>query len=126
MTTNRYDLYCRETAGLEDGWQSGMIETIHSDDGTIHFHLIGHVYAPHQRGPKKGKPNFSNPVRETRREFLIPEATLNAWLTEREARTGICKECLGDTQVFVRWTSVLGAEFKPCGRCGGTGKRVAA
>lgn len=126
MTTNRYDVYCRESAGLEESWRSGMIESIHSADGTLHFHIIGYVYAVYKRGPKKDLPDFSRPIKETRREFLIPEATLLAWLAAREARTGICRECLGDAQVFVKWTAAAGSEFRPCPCCGGTGKRTAS
>lgn len=82
----------------------------------------GSATVPFKSGPRKGKPNYVGTTTKT----AVTKVERDAERILYEEETGKCWHCLGAKQIQVRWSAEKGPEFKPCGRCSGSGAAFAA
>ena len=74
-------------------------------------------------GKRKGKPNWNK--RTETRVFYVSDTDAARIESEYEAETGNCRYCCGEANEvaninFVTQTTT----YRPCGKCGGTGKAI--
>jgi len=56
-----------------------------------------------------------------RKTFITRDETV-AWCEKYEKETGNCAQCFGKSKVMKSWSAKDGTEYRPCRKCGGTGK----
>jgi len=57
---------------------------------------------------------------------IVSDADLQAQRDKYEAETGNCSECEGTKEQWAGWNHETGHKWKPCTKCGATGKAVRA
>lgn len=72
---------------------------------------------------KDGSPKF--PPKRDSQECVVADVEREAAIREWETATGLCARCGGCGQRAWSW-GVEGTKFKPCERCGASGKAGAA
>jgi hypothetical protein len=70
-------------------------------------------------GPRKGEKTWKGV--ETQKT-VVTDAEIKAEHARYEQDTGNCGDCMGSGRVFARWSADNGEDYKPCSRCGSTGK----
>lgn len=70
------------------------------------------------KGPRKGELAYDEPHRVA----VVTDPEVAEERARYIAETGNCGECLGTAQVFHRWDHLTGTEYRPCSRCGATGR----
>lgn len=107
------NIVARSKLGKGDDWRWCKWNAI--ADG---YHVWGGVPRPKKSGPNKGRPKWDDPLDEclvTGREMAEAEAAY-------EASTGKCRVCGGTGQQWTGWSAKSGNEYRPCTRCGATGR----
>ncbi len=74
--------------------------------------------APYRSGSRKGEPRF---LKGTEVYEFVTDQEVTAVALRYEQETGRCKDCR-DGQCWAGWNIETGNSYKPCGRCGATGK----
>lgn len=116
--------YARERFTLHPCWQWCEASCREDDVPPGYTRLTGGVWVAITKGPRKGKPNYRRPVPGHARTVFYEQAGLDAWLLERERRTGQCHKCHGDGTIVAGidcTTTPPTKTIDPCRRCGGTG-----
>lgn len=104
-----------DAAGIE-GWSVYLVE--HVTGGWLAKGCVPNgVY---QRGPKKGRPRYGDPVEGTRRTVVVSDEQMRAAAAAYES-SGQCWDCKGSGEVFAGWSAAAGVSKRPCTRCNGTG-----
>lgn len=78
----------------------------------------GYPIGNYASGPRKGKPKWKMPGTMV----VLSDADLEAEKALYVDFTGNCPECLGSKQEFESWTTGKGTTYRPCSKCGATGK----
>lgn len=73
-------------------------------------------------GPRKGQPNWSAMDKATERTIGIKRSDDDTFRRQWELKTGRCHVCCGRGQQFWGWSKAYGCRYRPCSRCGATGK----
>lgn len=112
----------REKAGLTAehhmaGWHDLSVET----EGAADVMQFEFRQAPLlTKGKNKGTPNWRESF--DAKTVYISGEEIKQLTAEYVKRTGNCSECEGTTQVFQSWNHITGTKFRPCDKCGATGK----
>ena len=117
---NLHEEHAREKYALPPEWTASQFACFPLDGPTLYVQLIGAVYEPVTRGPRKGKPNWDKPIGK-KTTAILPIADHEAWVRAWERRTGKCSSCVGTGQTIAR-CSAAGTEWRDCRICGGTGR----
>jgi len=72
----------------------------------------------YSRGPRKGEPKFKGKGTMV----VVTRAEKESAATAYEAETGRCWNCKGTGQVVRKISKVEGTTYRPCVRCGGSGR----
>lgn len=91
---------------------------------TIYVEVEGGRCPLVKTGKRKGKPNWRN-LSECR-TFFVSVSDAESWEAEYEQETGNCRRCRGDGREVAKFGVNCETEYRPCGKCSGTGKRVIA
>jgi len=120
---NLHEEHARDKYGLPPEWTAAQWECFPGTPGepTLYVQLIGAVYEPVTRGPRKGKPNWDKPIGK-KTTAILPVAEHDAWVRAWEQRTGKCSKCVGTGQTIARVSVQDGTEYRTCRTCGGTGR----
>lgn len=110
------DLAAKKTA--VEGWQAWKWESITGG------HLVtGEVpNGTYTRGPGKGQPRFGQAGAQHKQRVIVSEAELQAVAAAHEAETGECWDCKGTGKTWAGWSAKEGVTYRPCKRCGASGK----
>lgn len=106
---------------LPDGFVFYRYEWLKSGNEYKLMRLDGGVCPPLKSGPRKGKPNYKAATNE--QSFFLTVEELAQIDADYERETGNCCQCEGGGQVAWRASVANGTEYKPCQKCGGSGKR---
>jgi hypothetical protein len=120
---NLYEVHAREKAGMPEEWKVFRWECFpkSGQEETIYVEVTGAVaLIKYQSGPRKGKTNWSKC--SSRKTVVLPVEAHKQWCDEWERRTGLCQECTGTGELLKRVSVKDGVEYRPCGKCRGTGK----
>lgn len=116
------EIHAREKAGMPDTWRSWLWERVGPPEAPYPFiRLTGAVVPLLTRGPRKGKPNWRRKDKATERVVTITPDEHDAWATAWQARTGKCRDCMGEGRR--PWSSSArdGTTYRSCKACEGTG-----
>lgn len=123
-----YELHARTLLGMPDSWRIASL-TAHSHDGNHArispkdvIEVRGGVFPLKTRGKNAGQPNWKKPEPGTKRSAYFTLAAHQEFLEKWEAETGKCSTCFGTTQEWAGWSVKEGTKYRPCTRCGATGK----
>ena len=78
--------------------------------------------ATFKRGRRKGEDNYASRDRSTEVSVTLTRGDIDGILAAYEHATGKCHECQGTKEEWVGWTREQGSVFRPCKRCGASGK----
>jgi len=82
------------------------------------FIVVGSETTPYTKGPRKGCAKW---IGEESR-VVVTRKDLDDQLGRFEATTGDCYECYGEGKYPWSVSTTDGTQYKPCKRCGATGK----
>jgi hypothetical protein len=74
----------------------------------------------YSKGRRKGEPKW--PRVADLDVAIVSDADYATEYARYEREEGRCAECFGEGEVFASWNHETGSKFRPCRRCGGTGK----
>ena len=86
------------------------------------FRVTGAVAPLKTRGKYKGLPNWEKRDMTTVKTAYFTPEEHDRWVLEWEKKTGKCSDCTGSGKQFAEWSVTEGMRYKPCNKCGGTGK----
>jgi hypothetical protein len=108
-------LVARQKLGQGEDWHWCKAERVGKDDLLIEGGIPG-VYL---KGKRKGRQKWDGvPLTKC----VITRAETDQAQVNYEATTGKCRECGGSGQDWERWNHETGHHYRPCKRCGATGR----
>lgn len=116
------EIHAREKAGMGETWNLYHYEHVTLGGKHVGYELKGAVAPPKLSGKSKGQPNWAKRDMATDRTVGISVADHDAWVDQWEARTGLCRECMGDGKTVASFSVSDGPTYRECGSCQGTGK----
>ena len=120
---NLMEIHAREKAGMPESWCMYRWECFpKTADKTLYYQVTGIVAPLKTKGKNKGRRNWRAGDKSTERVVILPVSDHEAWVAEWEKKTGNCAECTGTGRIMKRWSAASGAEYRPCGKCNGSGK----
>jgi hypothetical protein len=122
---NLFTEHARELVAMPPEWDAYEWEAIGRERASDEAKLIrvtGAVAPLKTRGKYKGYPNWEKLDRGTVKTAYFTPAEHEAWMLEWERKTGKCSDCMGRGERSVGWSAAEGTRYKPCGKCGATGK----
>jgi hypothetical protein len=109
----------RQRLGMPENWQVFNWDSVLDDERRIvAYQLTGAVIPIGRKGSRLGCRDYAQKDATTVRTVTIEAADHEAWAEAWEARTGLCRTCLGsgrDMELVYRGTP------GECRRCRGTG-----
>lgn len=130
MLVNMLEVCAREREQLPDNWIAYRFECCPSGGPRVlYYQITGAVCPLVTRGKRKGKPNYDEMDRATRRTLAIPKDEFEEWIKDWESRMGICSACEGSGKELAAAGTRNGevyAEYRLCQKCKGEGKPVCA
>lgn len=100
-------------AGIE-GWEPYKFEKIGSDAVAV----TGGIPRLLTRGPRKGRKTWDGKGTTE----VVTSVEMELEFKRYEADTGKCGDCLGERRVYAGWHHIEGTRYRPCKRCGESGK----
>jgi hypothetical protein len=118
-----YNLIAAER-GQPAGWRWFELKCVGelADDGSGVLVTGAVCTAIYSRGKRKGETNWTKRDRSTQRELFISRNEYEKRRMKWQADTGKCVECMGSGQRFASHSIYEGIKYKPCNKCGATGK----
>jgi hypothetical protein len=107
--------------GNPEGFQFYQWEALgpHGGDGPRDCLLTGCVVTrTHTKGKRKGEPVYDGPPMRV----VVSPAEIDEEQRRYEGETGLCAECIGAAQTWAGWNHETGHKYRPCRKCGATGK----
>lgn len=120
------EVHAKEKIQAPPGFAFWLFESLPESGPAQVIKLTGAVAPMKTRGQGKGRPNFRKLDPATRREVYLSVEEHRTWVAEWEKKTGLCSHCQGKGKRPAGWSIETGNRFKPCGACGGSGKKVTA
>lgn len=116
--------HARELLGMPPEWDSYEFEAIGAMPGHPPklIRVAGAVAPPKVSGKNKGEPNWRKRDPATDKTAYFSPAEHEAWEATWEQKTGKCAECVGTGQKMAGWDVKTGVRYKPCVKCGASGK----
>lgn len=115
--------HARELLGMPPEWDSYELEAIGTSGQPAKMIRVAGAVAPLKtRGQDKGAPNWRKADPATDKTAYFTPAEHEAWEAAWEQKTGKCAECVGTGQKMAGWDVKTGVRYKPCVKCGATGK----
>lgn len=74
------------------------------------------------RGPRKGTTRWKSGPRRNDIIVFVADAAHDKWLRTWERKNDQCCKCRGSREEAFSWSSTDGTSYRPCSRCGATGK----
>lgn len=113
-TMSHLDEVARRKVNGPEGWAVCAWERIGND-----LVVTGGVPRLLKAGPRKGESTWRDVPTQ---KVVVTEAEIDAEKARYEADTGKCSDCMGKGDVLASWSVAEGIKYRPCKRCGGTGK----
>lgn len=117
--------HAKELLGMPPEWDAYEFEAIGRTADNREAKLIrvaGAVAPPKTRGKYKGLPNWDKRDPATEKTAYFTPAEHEEWTRQWEQKNGKCAECLGRGEKIAGWSAASGTRYKPCEKCGSTGK----
>lgn len=112
----------RELLQMPDGWRWYEWHCLPEKGPTQVMRIKGAVVPIHESGKNAGTPNWKGRDKDTERELYITPQQQKDWLARWEQQTGKCSTCQGTAQEYASWHYIEGTKYRPCTKCGATGK----
>lgn len=119
-----YEIHAREKAGLSDEWCAYELECFPKSgrEPALYIQVTGMIAPLKTTGKRKGDHNWSKGDKKTKAVVILPTAEHDEWVKQWEIITGICSKCVGEGKIVTGWNHLAGIRYKPCSKCGETGK----
>ena len=117
--------HAKDLLGMPPEWDAYEFEAIvrTADNSAAKLiRVVGAVAPPKTRGKYKGLPNWDKRDPATEKTAYFTPEEHEEWTRQWEQKTGKCAECLGRGEKMAGWSAASGARYKPCDKCGATGK----
>lgn len=117
--------HAKELLGMPPEWDAYEFEAIGRTADQREAKLIrvvGAVAPPKTRGKYKGLTNWYKRDLATEKTAYFTPTEHEEWTRQWEQKTGKCSECMGRGEKIVGWSAASGKRYKPCDKCGATGK----
>lgn len=98
---------------ISDSWEWFRFEKIGAD-----ILVEGCETRKKTRGKNKGERVWFG----SKLKVIVTASEMDAERIAYERETGNCSQCCGDGQEWAGWNRAIGNHYRPCHRCGGTGK----
>lgn len=108
----------REKAAMPPEWQVFRMRCLPPGADAEIIEVTGAI-APKKRS---GYLNWKKRDKSTERTVYLTLTDHEQWVRDWECETGLCGECRGSKQEWAGWSKTDGHRYRPCGRCGATGK----
>ena len=116
-----YIVAARRKLGVGEQWEWRSLEAVDKTGQCNMRDTIVTGGVPHTSGPEakrwKGVPVS---------RVLVTDADVQAAIDAFEEETGKCAECSGYGTRACGWSAESGTRYRPCEKCGGTGKPLRA
>lgn len=109
------EMHAREIAGMPETWRVSNFDTIREDGRILEHELTGAVVPT---VPGGSKVLWHRKDHATERVVRFTPAEHEAWLRAWEARTGLCRWCVGSGSVI---GSLIPVTYCGCPACSGSG-----
>lgn len=119
-----FNLYAVQKAGMPVGWRWFSSEVLNYQAARKYqsFLLCGAVVPNIEKGKYAGQPKWKGRDKNNDRSFSVSVPALEAFYREWEIAEGKCHTCLGTGEAWAGWSKAEGTRYKPCPRCGATGR----
>lgn len=113
----------REKVGMKEDWITYSFRCLpEHPQKTELVEVVGAVVPMKTTGKEAGKPNWDKKDKTTIRTAYITLKEHADFVENWQIKTGLCSKCKGSAQEFWGWSADTGPKYRPCSKCGATGK----